>query len=526
MSESREDIPEIAAPDIEPGMNFISADFDLVMVNRANERLYGKPATALLGKKCYREFERRDEPCPHCPGRLSLATGETHETETMGLRDNGTRFYARIRTHPVVGPDNKPTGFIEVVEDITEQKLAESLAHIETDLQLALVSAKNVQKALREVLDAALRVQDVDWGCVFLVDHETAEQELVFQRGVPDDDVGMLAAVGRGQSVVLPTGVRGEPPVLEVVPILHKEERVASLVVGSAGGHEIAPSAKAALRSMGAITGNAVSRIRAEQSRGDAVADLEAFIAIAPVAAWVIDRGGRITMWNKAAEKLLGWRAAEILGRAQPFEPVSPEQDLAVLTGKDGQPVNVRLLVAPFRDIVGNSSATIILAEDLTLQRRLAQLEERLAQLEASSGVPAGAKGSEAGPDPARSAARVLVVDSGQPWGQELAGILSGLGYAPVRCASIDETAAILADAAVGGLPVVLTVVDLVTPTGSSGLSQSTALRELGLRAPVLVSSDADVLGYEQYNIAGALRYPFDTEAVGRVIRQVLSPRE
>ena len=69
---------ELAAfPINEPGMNFISADFDLIMVNRTNERIYGKPVASLLGKKCYREFERRLEPCPHCPGRVALATGET-----------------------------------------------------------------------------------------------------------------------------------------------------------------------------------------------------------------------------------------------------------------------------------------------------------------------------------------------------------------------------------------------------------------------------------------------------------------
>ena len=109
-------------------MNLISVDFDIVMVNRTNERLYAKSMTALLGNKCYSEFEKRDKPCPHCPGRLALETGEAQEAETTGMRDDGTRFSARIKAHPVIGPDNRATGFIEIVEDITEQKRAESLA--------------------------------------------------------------------------------------------------------------------------------------------------------------------------------------------------------------------------------------------------------------------------------------------------------------------------------------------------------------------------------------------------------------
>ncbi len=95
-----EDRFEAIAPDTEPGMNFISVDFDLVMVNRANERLYGKSMVALLGKKCYREFEKRDEPCPHCPGRLALATGEAHES-----RDGGPAG----RRDPVLRPEYEPT---------------------------------------------------------------------------------------------------------------------------------------------------------------------------------------------------------------------------------------------------------------------------------------------------------------------------------------------------------------------------------------------------------------------------------
>jgi len=178
----------------EPGMNFISVDFELIMVNRTNERVYGKPAAALLGKKCYREFERREEPCPHCPGRLALSTGESQATEAIGLHADGTRLYARIRAHPVLGPDNRPTGFIEVVEDISEQKRAERVSSIETDLKSALASVKNVPRALREVLEAAQRIEGIGWGCVFLANRGSAAQDLVYQRGVSPADLQVLQA--------------------------------------------------------------------------------------------------------------------------------------------------------------------------------------------------------------------------------------------------------------------------------------------------------------------------------------------
>ena len=517
------DIPEIVPPDTEPGMNFISVDFDLIMVNRANERLYGKPVTALLGKKCYREFERRDEPCPHCPGRLTLATGETHETETMGTRDNGTRFFARIRTHPVMGPDNQPTGFIEVVEDITEQKLAESLSDIETDLQIALLSAKSVQRAVRAALEAALRLQGIDWGCVFMADPASGEPSLVFHRGVSPEQLEMLGAIAREEPGAQLTDAGGAPAAVEVVPILHRSDRIATILVGTSTGLGISPTPRAGLRSLGAITGNAISRIRAEQSRGDAVADLEAVVMIAPAATWVLDRAGRITMWNRAAERLLGWQAAEVIGQPQPFGAAHLDPVPDVLTRKDGRTVEVRLFIAPFRDVVGNQSATIVMAEDLSQQKRLEYLEARLAAAEAGPESRAGPRTSADATGSTAPAARVLIIDSGELWGQELLDILSHLGYAPTRCASIDEAAVILRDVKAEDHPFILTVVDLVTPTGSSGLAQKAALRDLGLRAPVVVSCDADVRGYEQYDIAGAIKRPYDIEAVGKAIREALS---
>ena len=58
----------IPTPDTEPGMNLISVDYDIVMVNRPNERLYAKAMVAMLGNKCYREFEKRDAPVHALPG--------------------------------------------------------------------------------------------------------------------------------------------------------------------------------------------------------------------------------------------------------------------------------------------------------------------------------------------------------------------------------------------------------------------------------------------------------------------------
>jgi PAS domain S-box-containing protein len=521
------------ASDTEPGMNLISVDFDLVMVNRTNERLYGKSMVALLGNKCYREFEKRDEPCPHCPGRLALETGVAQEAETTGLRDDGTRFAARIKAHPVIGPDNRPTGFIEIVEDITEQKRAESLALIDTNLQASLAGVQNVRSALREALLAALLVEGIDCGAAFLLHDGEGRPELVLERGLAPACSAAFAELAGGAAsspgrISGPPGA-GSPRVVAVVPILHRSRTMASLVVGSTVYAEMPPSLRNGLQLLGATTGTAISRILAEQSRGDAIADLEAVIAASPLATWAIDGRGRITMWNKAAERLFGWRAAEVAGSAPPWGPapggaVAGSRE-AVLDRKDGRPVEVRLSTAPFRDVVGNDSALIFIAEDLRAQRRILELESRIAELEGRLMAESTATRSTETTPPIIEGIRVLVVDGNELWGEELTGILSSLGCTPVRCVAPEQTASVLAQAGSTEQPFSVAVVALLGSGGASGLGQRAALRSLGLHAPVIMSTDVDVRGHEQHGIAAVVKRPYSEKAVREALMAALRER-
>ena len=54
-----------------------------------------------------------------------MATGEPAEVETTGIRDDGGHVPVRIHAFPLIEPDGSVSGFIELVEDITEQKRAE-----------------------------------------------------------------------------------------------------------------------------------------------------------------------------------------------------------------------------------------------------------------------------------------------------------------------------------------------------------------------------------------------------------------
>ncbi len=110
---------------IDLAVNLMDSDHNILMGNAASSRMLKKPTHEIIGKKCFREFEKRDAICPHCPGVQTMASGQPAEVETVGVRDDQSRYDVRLQTFPIFGQDGKVTAFIEIAEDITERKQME-----------------------------------------------------------------------------------------------------------------------------------------------------------------------------------------------------------------------------------------------------------------------------------------------------------------------------------------------------------------------------------------------------------------
>ena len=104
------------------GITLLDRDHRILAVNSVHADMIGRPADQCVGQQCFRVFEKREHVCPHCPGTRAMETGEAHEVETVGIRDDGTTYAARVQAFPVHDADSGVTGFIEVVEDITAHK--------------------------------------------------------------------------------------------------------------------------------------------------------------------------------------------------------------------------------------------------------------------------------------------------------------------------------------------------------------------------------------------------------------------
>ena len=113
---------------------------------------------------------------------------------------------------------------------------------------------------------------------------------------------------------------------------------------------------------------------------------LSALIDASPLAIMAGNLDGRITLWNAAAERIFGWKASEVIGRAYPAVPEEQVAEWRMLRnrvlagetvtdvearrrGKDGRILDVNVSAAPVRGHDGEVEGTIVVIADVTQRR-------------------------------------------------------------------------------------------------------------------------------------------------------------
>lgn len=114
---------------------------------------------------------------------------------------------------------------------------------------------------------------------------------------------------------------------------------------------------------------------------------MRATVTSSPLATIRIDRESVVRAWNPAAERLYGWRSAEVIGRPYPRETVAQRLEFAhilapVLAGgafrgievvretRDGRQIDVSISAAPIYDAAGNVDGAIAVHEDIGGRKR------------------------------------------------------------------------------------------------------------------------------------------------------------
>ena len=109
---------------------------------------------------------------------------------------------------------------------------------------------------------------------------------------------------------------------------------------------------------------------------------VHAAMGILPHALILQDGDGRVTMWNKAAERLFGWSAQEVVGHPLPFvvngRPAvsDPSGVPARPITKGGLPIDVVISASPIADPQGTPAGRMLLIEDATARARAQRVEQ------------------------------------------------------------------------------------------------------------------------------------------------------
>ena len=124
---------------------------------------------------------------------------------------------------------------------------------------------------------------------------------------------------------------------------------------------------------------------------------LEAVVYASPLAIFVLDREDRVKMWNPAAERIFGWREAEVLNCPLPIIPPEKQEEFQtfrhrVLQGdslvnlevkrqrRKGSLVDIALSLAPLYDMNGQINSILAVVADISDSKRAESERDRLIQ--------------------------------------------------------------------------------------------------------------------------------------------------
>ncbi|HET7564130.1 MAG TPA: PAS domain S-box protein [Gemmatimonadaceae bacterium] len=432
--------------------------------NPGAERLKGYTAQEIIGRN-FSLFYLPEEVAAGKPVRLLQVAAREGRVEDEGwrVRKDGARFWASVVITALHDDTGHLVGFAKITRDLTERYARETQARaleaeiaaraaaerrraeveqlaaqlqeqaVELEAQAAELQEQTVeleaanadlQGALRDTEDARERALQAEaryrllfdasplpmWvydrdTLRFLAVNLAATAQYGYSR---DEFLAMTIADIRPPEDIpgLRQAVIDAPPGLRRLSGWRHRRKDGSMLDVEIAGHRIEFDGHDAQL---VLVHDVTQRNRAEARLREATDVLRAVVDDSPLAIVVLDRDLRITRWNPAAERLLGWTAAEMLG--QSYATMLPDEESGgaavwhrreeILHGhtvtnletkrrrKDGTLIEVSLSVAALRNPQGDVRGFAVIVIDVTEQHRLEQ-QFRQAQKFEAVGLLAG----------------------------------------------------------------------------------------------------------------------------------------
>jgi len=336
--------------------------------NAAAEVLYGWRADEVRGRLAAEVTPSERQPEQAEERMARLAAGQMWKGVVPVRRKDGSLFQAHVTEAPVRDPDGRLIGVIAVSYDATPERAA----------QRQLVESAARFRALFEQAPQAIVMHGADGGILAV-----------------NDAVVRLIGYGRNEILANPALLSSHSPAQEEAGLAPARCAITGIprsfttVLAARDGRRVATSVtQTPVMVDGRLVG-VYSVLDDLSERGRAERRLAAIVESSGDAIIGLDLDGVVTDWNRAAQRLYGFSAQEIVGtsitrvappegvdevpllleRAQRGEQV--EQFETVRLRKDGTPVRVSLTIAPVRDVTGEVAGAVVVARDVTESRRL-----------------------------------------------------------------------------------------------------------------------------------------------------------
>jgi len=361
-----------------------------LLFNEAAARFVGRPVEDVLGRDDTALFSPEDARVIQESDRRVMESNQVHTTEEVLTAAGVTRTYLATKA-PYRDGDGHVIGLVGISRDITTRMAAEARIR-ENEERFRLLS-----RATNDAIwDWDLVTNALWWneGFETLFGFARAEVEVTIEswtnRIHPDDHAAVVADVHRA--------IDGGAASWSGEYRFRRKDGSYAYVLDR--GHVIRDAQGKPVRMIGGMT-DLSARKQAEAR----IAEQAALLDKAQDAILVRDLEHRVTYWNKSAERLYGWTAAETLGRPvqellyQDATPFLAAMDTVLSQGewvgeieqrsKQGRRLIIEGRWTLVRDDQGNPKAVLAINTDLTERKKIEQQFLRAQRME-SIGTLAG----------------------------------------------------------------------------------------------------------------------------------------
>jgi two-component system sensor histidine kinase/response regulator len=345
----------------------------------------------------------------------TITSGREWRGEFLNKKKSGELYWESASIQPVRDADGAIAHFLALKADITERKRAEAFRAVQFAVTRVLAEAGTLQEAVPQILQTVCANLGWDEGGFWIhgdddllhcagMWHRAGTVFDQFEATSKDTAFGPGEVLpGRvwttGELVWIPEVAEDESFVRRTIalqyglhsacgfPLIYEDETLGVIEFLS---RRARPSDEDFIQTMRHISHQVavfMRRVRAEERLRESNEKLSSLISASPVAIMTVNPAGEALMWNPAAEKIFGWKEAEVLGRFLPIVPDNKRDEFKSLrerilgggafTGMevrrqrmDGSLIDISLSTAAIHDAQGKASAIVAMMEDITDRKR------------------------------------------------------------------------------------------------------------------------------------------------------------